>query len=86
MFGWKRKLRPVNPTQELASKIVSVLNAAKTPRTLVEICNSNRYLSQQSAFRVKRMLDTLVQDGRVKVLRKKSETGHMELFYFTKGW
>lgn len=84
MFGWKRKLKPVNPTQELASKIVSALNAAKTPRTLVEICNSNRYLSQQSAFRVKRMLDTLVQDGRVKALRKKSETGHMELFYFIK--
>ena len=84
MFGWKRKLRPVNPTQELASKVVGALNAAKTPRTLVEVCNSNRYLSQQSAFRVKRMLDTLVQDGRVKVLRKKSETGHMELFYFIK--
>lgn len=82
MFGWKRKLRPVNPTQELASKVVGALNAAKTPRTLVEVCNSNRYLSQQSAFRVKRMLDTLVLDGRVKVLRKESETGHMELFYF----
>lgn len=82
MFGWKRKLRPINPTQELASKIVEALNAAKTPRTLVEVCNSNRYLSQQSAFRVKRMLDTLVQDGRAKVLRKESETGHMELFYF----
>jgi hypothetical protein len=85
MFGWKRKLKPVNPTQELASKVVGALNAAKIPCTLVEICNSNRYLSRQSAFRVKRMLDILVQDGRVKVLRKESdETGHMELFYFTK--
>lgn len=87
MFGWKRKskpIEPVNPTQELTSKIVGALNTAKTPRTLIEICNSNRYLSRQSAFRVKRMLDTLVQDGRVKVVRKESETGHMELFYFTK--
>lgn len=84
MFGWKRKLKPVNPTQELTSKIVGALNAAKTPCTLIEICNSNRYLSRQSAFRVKRMLDILVQDGRVKVLRKESETGHMELFYFVK--
>ena len=86
MFVWKRKLKPLNPTQELASKIVGALNAAKTPRTLVEICNSNRYLSQQSAFRVKRMLDALVQDGRAKVVRKESETGQMELFYFTKEW
>lgn len=85
MFSWKRKLKPVNLTQELASKIVGALNAAKTPRTLVEICSSNRYLSRQSAFRVKRMLDTLAQDGRVEILRKESdETGHMELFYFTK--
>ena len=84
MFGWKRKLEPVAPTQELASKVIGVLNAAKTPRTLVEVCNSNRYLSRQSAFRVKRMLDTLAQDGRVKILRKESETGRMELFYFVK--
>ena len=84
MFSWKRKLKPVNPTQELASKVVGALNAAKTPRTLVEVCNSNRYLSRQSVFRVKRMLDTLVQDKRVDVIRKESETGHMELFYFVK--
>lgn len=84
MFGWKRELRPVNTTQELASKIVSAIGTAKTPRTLAEVCGSNRYLSRQSAFRVKRMLDTLVQDGRVKVIRKESETGHMELFYFVK--
>lgn len=84
MFSWRRKLRPVNPTQELASKIIDALSAAKTSRTLVEVCSSNKYLSRQSVFRVKRMLDTLVQDKRVEVIRKESETGHMELFYFTK--
>lgn len=29
MFCWKRKLKPVNPTQELASKIIGALNAEK---------------------------------------------------------
>lgn len=84
MFGWKRKLSPVNPTQELAGKIISVLNAAKTPRSLAEICNSNKYLSCQSPVRVKRMLDVLIQDGRVKFLRKEAESGAMQVFYFTK--
>ena len=84
MFCWKRKFKPVNPTQELAGKVIGALNTAKTPCTLVEVCNSSRYLSRQSAFRVKRMLDTLAQDGRVEILRKESKTGHMELFYFTK--
>ena len=84
MFGWKRKLRPVNPTQELASKIVSALNAAKAPCSLKEICDNNRYLSHQSPVRVKRMLNVLIQDGRVKFLRKEDEFGVMQVFYFTK--
>lgn len=84
MFGWKRKLRPINPTQELAGKIISTLNVAKTPRSLMEICNSNNYLSCQSPVRVKRMLDVLIQDGRVKFLRKEAESGTIQVFYFTK--
>lgn len=72
MFGRKKIIYPICPTQELTGRILSVLASAKSPRTIEEIQQSNRYLSRQSMVKLIRVTRSLVEEGRVIELKIKS--------------